>query len=107
MDIKIRMTKGDWNKTRAYFDVIFVGISLPFNLTIKGCRLVEGKDGLFVSPPQVKKDEEYLKIMIKSEIAGNKWGRDELWGVRIATDSQIMGALNHFNEADAFLVQSN
>ena len=56
---------------------------------------------------EIKKDEEYLKIMIKSEIAGNKWGRDELWGVRIATDSQIMGALNHFNEADAFLVQSN
>ena len=45
--------------------------------------------------------------MIKSEIAGNKWGRDELWGIRITTDSQIMGALNHFNEADAFLVQSN
>ena len=56
---------------------------------------------------EIKKDEEYLKIMIKSEIAGNKWGGDELWGVRIATDSQIMGALNHFNEADAFLVQSN
>ena len=56
MDIKIRMTKGDWNKTKAYFDVMFVGISLPFNLTIKGCRLVEGKDGLFVSPPSIKKE---------------------------------------------------
>ena len=63
MDIKIRMTKGDWNKTKAYFDVIFVGMSLPFNLTIKGCRLVEGKDGLFVSQPQVKKDEEYQNIV--------------------------------------------
>ena len=52
-------------------------------------------------------DKEYLKTMIKSEIAGNKWGRDELWGIRITADSQIMGALNHFNEADAFLVQSN
>ena len=56
MDIKIRMTKGDWNKTKAYFDVTFVGKSLPFNLTVKGCRLVEGKDGLFVSPPSIKKE---------------------------------------------------
>ena len=56
MDIKIRMTKGDWNKTKAYFDVIFVGMSIPFNLTIKGCRLVEGSKGLFISPPSIKKE---------------------------------------------------
>ena len=60
-----------------------------------------------LSLEEINKDKEYLKIMIKSEIAGNKWGRDELWGIRITADSQIMGALNHFNEADAFLVQSN
>ena len=56
MEIKIRMTKGDWNKTKAYFDVIFVGMSLPFNLTIKGCRLVDGSKGLFIAPPSVKKE---------------------------------------------------
>ena len=56
MDIKIRMTKGDWGKTKAYFDVTFIGMSLPFNLTIKGCRLVEGSKGLFVAPPSVKKE---------------------------------------------------
>ena len=56
MEIKIRMTKGYWNKRKAYFDVTFVGMSLPFNLTIKGCRLVEGSKGLFVAPPSVKKE---------------------------------------------------
>ena len=55
MDIKIRMTKGDWGKTKAYFDVMFLGMSIPFNLTIKGCRLVEGSKGLFVSSPSIKK----------------------------------------------------
>ena len=55
----------------------------------------------------LKKDKEYIKIMLKSELAGQRWGRDELWGVRIMADSQILGALKHFNEADAFLVQSN
>ena len=56
---------------------------------------------------EAKKDSSYLKIMLKSEIAGAKWGRNELWGVRIATDSQLITALKHFNEADAFLTESN
>ena len=56
MDIKIRMTKGAWGKTRAYFDVMFIGMSLPFNLTIKGCRLVEGSKGLFVASPSITKE---------------------------------------------------
>ena len=67
MECKIRMTKGDWNKTKAYFDVNFVGISLPFSLTIKGCRLVEGSDGLFVSPPAIKKDEEWQNMVYFGE----------------------------------------
>ena len=41
MDYQIKMTKGEWGKVKAYFDVTFVGISIPFNLTIKGCRLVD------------------------------------------------------------------
>tara|TARA_Y100001963_G_C6530262_1_gene330734 strand:- start:3 stop:314 length:312 start_codon:yes stop_codon:yes gene_type:complete len=82
MDIKIRMTKGDWNKTKAYFDVMFVGMSMPFNLTIKGCRLVEGKDGLFISPPQVKKDEEYQNIVF--------FGDD-------TKDKVLKAALNEYN----------
>ena len=45
--------------------------------------------------------------MMKAELAGQRWGRDELWGVRIMADNQILGALKHFNEADAFLAQSN
>ena len=82
MDIKIRMTKGDWNKTKAYFDVMFVGMSLPFNLTIKGCRLVEGKDGLFVSPPSIKKDEEYQNTVF--------FGDD-------TRDKVLKAALNEYN----------
>ena len=50
---------------------------------------------------------ESAKVILKSEVAGAKWGRDELWGIRIAADNQVMYALKHFNEADAFLVESN
>ena len=63
MDINIRMTKGDWGKIKAYFDVTFVGMSLPFNLTIKGCKLVDGSNGMFVSPPSVTKEDEYQNIV--------------------------------------------
>ena len=45
----------------------------------------------------------YLKVILKSEIAGVKWGRDELWGVRVFTDNQVTDALNHFNRADKFI----
>jgi hypothetical protein len=51
-------------------------------------------------------NKAYLKTILKSEIAGAKWGRDELWGVRIESDNQVMDARKHFNEADAFLANS-
>ena len=68
------------------------------------------------APPKKLKEKDGAKsqlsniakqVILKSEVAGAKWGRDELWGIRIATDNQVMDALKHFNEADAFLVESN
>ena len=56
---------------------------------------------------ELKEDKEYLENILKSEVAGVKWGRDELWGVRVKVDSQVLGALKHFNEANAFLVKTN
>ena len=41
--------------------------------------------------------------MLKSEIAGAKWGIDELWGVRVKADNQLMESLKHFDEAASFL----
>jgi len=38
---------------------------------------------------------------------GAKWGRGELWGIRVAADNQILDALKHFNEADSFLEKHN
>ena len=44
--------------------------------------------------------------MLKSEIAGAKWGRNELWGIRVAVDSQLIGALKHFDEAERFIAEN-
>ena len=46
------MKKGSWGKTKAYFDVEIGGV------TIKGCRLVEGENGLFASMPSIKKEKD-------------------------------------------------
>ena len=49
-------------------------------------------------------DKEYIKNIIKSEIAGAKWGKDAQWGVRLMTDNQIIESLNYFDQAEEFLV---
>ena len=48
-------------------------------------------------------DKEYLKTMLKSEIAGAKWGINELWGVRVKADNQLMESIQYFDEAGSFL----
>ena len=48
-------------------------------------------------------DKKYLKIMLKSEIAGAKWGINELWGVRVNADNQLIESIKHFDKADSFL----
>lgn len=55
----------------------------------------------------ITKNKAYLTIMLKSEIAGAKWGIDELFGVRVKADSQIENSLKYFEEARAFLNEKN
>ncbi len=48
-----RMTKGNWGKIRAFFD-----LQTEEGFTIKGFKLVEGINGLFVGFPSQKGNEE-------------------------------------------------
>ena len=49
-----RMTSGSWGKVQAFFDVNIDGMIL------KGFKLIEGIDGMFVGMPSVKNnDGEY------------------------------------------------
>ena len=59
-DFKIdRMKTGEWGKIRAFFDV-----TTKEGFIIKGFKLVQGNDGLFVGFPSQKKDEEYQATVI-------------------------------------------
>ena len=50
------MNKGSWGKVRAFFDVM-----TDEGFTIKGFKIIEGINGLFVSLPSQKgKDDEYF-----------------------------------------------
>ena len=51
----VRMNKGGWGKIKAFFD-----IETEDGFTIKGFKLVEGTNGLFVGfPSQKNSDDEY------------------------------------------------
>jgi DNA-binding cell septation regulator SpoVG len=49
-----RMKRGQWGKIVAFFD-----IKTEEGYIIKGFKIVEGSDGLFVGFPSQKKDDEY------------------------------------------------
>mgnify|MGYP001208575206 CR=1 FL=1 len=65
-----RMNKGSWGKVRAFFD-----LTTQDGFIIKGFKLIEGINGLFVSMPSQKgnDDEYYDTVWVES-----KQLRDEL-----------------------------
>ena len=48
----VRMKVGEWGKLRAFFDV-----ETTEGIVIKGFKLIEGINGIFVSNPSVKDDD--------------------------------------------------
>jgi len=74
-----RMTKGEWGKTRAFFD-----LTTSDGFTIKGFKLVEGISGLFVGfPSQKGNDEEY---------------HDTVWAEREVKEKVNVLALQRYND---------
>ena len=63
-----RMNKGSWGKVRAFFD-----LTTEEGFIIKGFRLVEGINGLFVSmPSQKSQDGEYYDTVLADRILRDK-----------------------------------
>ena len=62
-----RMSTGEWGKVRAFFDVSVAGF------TIKGFKLVDGANGLFVGNPSMKdKEGEYRDSVFIEKIEKEK-----------------------------------
>ena len=83
-----RMNKGQWGKVRAFFD-----LTTTEGFTIKGFKIIEGINGLFVSMPSQKgnDDEYYDTIWVDS-----KGLRDDLnkLALEAYSGSQYMDTLN-------------
>ncbi|MDP6571184.1 MAG: septation protein SpoVG family protein [Candidatus Marinimicrobia bacterium] len=63
-----RMNKGSWGKVRAFFD-----LTTEEGFIIKGFRLVEGINGLFVSMPSQKgQDGEYYDTVLADRVLRDK-----------------------------------
>ena len=73
------MTKGSWGKIRAFFD-----LQTKEGFTIKGFKLVEGINGLFVGfPSQKGSDDEY---------------RDTVWAERELKDELTQLAIKEYGQ---------
>tara|TARA_Y100000114_G_scaffold155957_1_gene181514 strand:+ start:148 stop:426 length:279 start_codon:yes stop_codon:yes gene_type:complete len=63
-----RMSKGDWNKVKAFFD-----LETEEGFTIKGFKVVQGNDGMFVGfPSQKNKDDEYKDTIFADKVLRQK-----------------------------------
>jgi len=63
-----RMNRGEWGKLRAFFDV-----KTNEGIVIKGFKLVEGVNGLFVGMPSQKgKDDEFFDTVFMEREARDK-----------------------------------
>jgi carboxyl-terminal processing protease len=56
-----------------------------------------------INREELEIDKAYILKMLKSEIAGAHWGKDEAIGIRLTYDNQVMDALDYFNEAAGFI----
>lgn len=74
-----RMNKGDWGKIKAFFD-----LQTEEGLNLKGFKLVEGVNGLFVGfPSQKGNDDEY---------------HDTVWADRDVKDQVNQLAIKTYND---------
>ncbi|MFQ6677762.1 MAG: S41 family peptidase [Fidelibacterota bacterium] len=60
-------------------------------------------EGVEINQDELEIDKAYILKMLKSEIAGAYWGKDEAISIRLTYDNQVMDALDYFNEAAGFI----
>ena len=65
------------------------------------------KDSINVITDSLSANIHYIENRIKSELAGSIWGKNESANLRLLMDGQVIEALKHFNEADAFIKSIN
>lgn len=94
-----RMNTGNWGKVRAFFD-----LTTQDGFTIKGFKLIEGINGLFVSMPSQKgnDDEYYDTVWIDS-----KQLREELTTLAIGEYQNPSASVENNTQAEPEMTGNN
>jgi carboxyl-terminal processing protease len=61
-------------------------------------RFIESKN-ILIQEKEFQEDIDYIKLIIKSEIAQFLWDREHYYQIRILGDEQVQEALKHFEKA--------
>ena len=91
-----RMNKGSWGKVRAFFD-----IRTEEGLVVKGFKIMEGINGLFVSMPSQKgknqqgEDEWFDTVWVEKDLRDqlNQMALNEYGSLSVTSYSSIMCGL--------------
>ena len=92
--------KGEWNSLADFKQSFFI----TDELLSKFISFVR-ENGIEFDEAELRKDSDYLKTLLKAEIAGSLWGKEAFYEVQVAGDKQVQEALKHFDEAWEFLAQ--
>ena len=84
--------KYNWDMPQNMFDAFFEHLQKDSIETVKD-SLVQNLD--------------FIENQLKSEMAGLIWGKNESANIRLQIDNQIIEAIKHFDEADAFVKSIN
>ena len=105
-----RMNKGEWGKLRAFFD-----LKTSEGIVIKGFKLVEGINGMFVGMPSQKgKDDEFFDTVFMdrdireelNQVAMDAYNNDS-FGVQPAEPASISAEQSTSNEMPDTLSSSD
>ena len=95
------MNKGTWGKLRAFFDV-----QTDEGFTMKGFKIIEGINGLFISPPSQKgKDDEYYDTIFIAPELREELNHTAIQHYGMAEDSSS-GNFNDFPASQGDTVKS-
>ena len=82
------------NKKDRFFDKLEIS-DKDFEMFIETARAKEVK----VDYEKIQKDSEYIKMMLKAELAREFWGYDEYYKVIRTYDNQVSAAIQYLDEA--------
>ncbi len=91
-----------WKNSKDKFYTKFDISDKDFDQFIK---LIQEKE-IDVNLKEVRKDKNYIKILLKAEMARLYWGYDEYYKILRLVDNQVIDAMKYFDEATGMVAKN-